>query len=299
MTVSGSEANHWPTMRAGSNVTVVAPAGPFDLGGFERGLSALRRRYRVRVSDDIYTRSGYFAGDDSRRIREFNDALSDTDCEAIIAARGGYGCARILPHLNFSQLRTHPKLLIGFSDITALHAQWYRMGIGSLHGTMVASLGNASSEQRARLFEAMEGRLPDAFAGLTCIAGGHAEGALFGGNLAVLSSLLGTPYAPDFDDGVLFIEDVGERPYRVDRLLTTLHLGGYLGRLAAVIVGAFTSGDPGADGVHVADVIQERLGSLHCPVVSGMPCGHIHNNCPLPLGARVAVDGNQGRVELL
>jgi len=283
----------------GARIAVVAPSGPFDRERFELGLAVLRQRYEVTSRADVHAQQGYLAGSDARRASEINDALSDPDVDAIIAARGGYGATRLLPHLDVRPLMRRPKLLVGFSDVTALHAQWRTASVGSLHGTMVAALGAAPPAQRQRMLDALEGRFEPITHNLESLTRGRAEGSLFGGNLAVLCSLLGTPYAPPFAGGVLFLEDVGERPYRVDRMLTSLLLSGQLHQVAAIVLGQFTEAAAGPDGVTVEDVIKERLGTLPCPVVVGLPSGHIQDNLELPFGRRVCVDAQAASVTLL
>ena len=177
-------------------IQVVAPSSPFPVDEFERGVERLRARYDVRYDPAIVTRSGYFAGDDDRRARELLAAIADDQVHAIVAARGGYGATRLLPRLEVAHVASHPKLLVGFSDVTALHALWARAGLQSMHGAMVAGLGRAPEAQVERWCAAAEGAPPPPLRGLRAIAGGRGSGPLLGGNLAVLTALVGTPYAP-------------------------------------------------------------------------------------------------------
>ena len=277
----------------GSVLRVVAPAGPFDAEAFELGASFLRTRYEVRHRPDVLERSGYLAGDDSRRLEELQEALADPDAVAIVAVRGGYGATRLLPHLGEDIVRASDKLLVGFSDITALHALWQRAGLPSIHGSMVAALGRAESEPRERWLASLEGG-PRALEGLERWRGTSAEGTLVGGNLAVLAALVGTPFAPPLDGSLLLLEDVGERPYRLDRMLTTLRQAGWLERVAGVVVGDLERCHSGADGVEARDVFLERLGSLPIPVVAGAPVGHGSRNESLWLGTRYILDAEAG-----
>jgi muramoyltetrapeptide carboxypeptidase len=282
----------------GARIQLIAPAGPFDAAAFERGVTRLRERYDVRFEPEIVARHGYLAGDDARRARELKAALATPDVDAIIAARGGYGVTRILPLMAADEVRKHAPLLVGFSDITALHALWAHAAVSSIHGSMVAVLGDASAALFARFVDALEGRFPASFDGLDPLSPGVAEGVLLGGNLAVLTALLGTPAFPPLDDAVLFLEDVNERPYRVDRMLTTwLHAGAFRG-VRAIVLGAFELGEPGSDGVMLADVLRERLSRLSIPVAAGLPAGHIDDNAELPFGRRVTLDTNVGRLYL-
>ncbi len=263
----------------------MAPSGPFDEAAFDAGIAFLRRRYEVRVDDEVRAKAGYLAGDDARRLDELR--------RAIVCARGGYGATRLLEELEPVEVRRARKLLVGFSDITALHALWARAGVGSMHGPMVTWLGHASEEARAAWVAALEGRTLHA-RGLERLVGGQAEGLLLGGNLAVLAALVGTPFAPPLRDAVLFLEDVGEAPYRVDRLLTQLRHAGWLHAVRGVVLGEFARCAPGVHGVSVQTVLAERLSGLGIPVVAGLAAGHGAVNHALPFGARVTLDADAG-----
>jgi muramoyltetrapeptide carboxypeptidase len=229
-----------------------------------------------------------------RRLEELQSAVDDPELDAIMAARGGYGATRLLDALDLRSLKARPKLLIGFSDITALHAVWSRAGLGSIHGPMAAAVGRVGDAELARVIEAIEGRYVRELTGLRAIAPGRACGPLAGGNLAVLCALLGTPYMPDLSGAVLLLEDVGERPYRVDRMLTSLRQSGALRDVAGILLGAFTHAEPGSDGMTIDDVLVDRLASLGVPVLAGAPIGHIDRNEPVPLGALIELDSAAG-----
>jgi muramoyltetrapeptide carboxypeptidase len=281
-------------LRPGARIRLIAPSGPFDRDEFERGVDRLRARYEVSFDPSIALRRGYFAGDDARRGGELQRAIDDDAVDAIVAVRGGYGATRLLPMLDLQPLAQRPKLLVGFSDISALHAQWARAGLGSIHGPMVAGLGRGQPAQVERWQRAVEGALPPQLNQLRTIAPGRARGPLLGGNLAVLTALIGTPYLPDLDGCVLFLEDVNERPHRVDRMLTTWLQAGLLHKPAAIALGAFTNSAQAGDSVTIDDVLQERLGAIGVPVLSGVPSGHIDDNLELPLGAYVELDAGAG-----
>jgi muramoyltetrapeptide carboxypeptidase len=288
-----------PALRPGDRIAVIAPSSPFDHDAFEAGLAGLRQRYRVQYDEGLFTRAGYLAGDDSRRLGELTRALDDPDVRAIVAARGGYGATRLLDELPAERVARAGKLLVGFSDITALHALWARAGLRSIHGPMVAALGRGSPSHLARWFDAVEGSPPEPLQGLDCLAPGVTEGPLLGGNLAVLTALVGTPHGPPLDGAVLFLEDVGERPYRVDRMLTTLRQAGWLDRIAGIALGAFTEAAAGPDGVTVREVLLDRLAGLGVPVVASIPAGHLDDNLELPFGAPVRLDGHAGSLQFL
>jgi muramoyltetrapeptide carboxypeptidase len=288
-----------PALTPGAHIRVVAPASPFPGADFEAGVERLRQRYRVSFDEGIFAREGFLAGSDERRLAELRAALSDPDVDALVAARGGYGVTRLLDRLSPEEVAAAPKLLVGFSDVTALHALWARAGLRSIHGPMVAALGRAEPAWVERWIAAVEGEPMAAASNLTALTPGIAEGPLVGGNLALLAALCGTPHAPPIDGAVLFLEDVGEAPYRVDRMLTTLRHAGWLVRVAAVVLGLFTACDPRPDGRTVEEVLRERLGDLSVPVVAGLNAGHEPNNVEIPLGARARVDAGRGVVTYL
>jgi muramoyltetrapeptide carboxypeptidase len=291
--VSRSNFLHRP-LGPGARIALVAPSSPFDADAFERGVEKLRRRYEVSYSAEIFEHKGYLAGSDELRLRELRAALANPKLDAIIAARGGYGATRIAPLIAADDVRKRSPLLVGFSDITALHALWAHAGVSSLHASMVAALGRASDAQLERFCAALEDRFPEHHGGLTTLAPGVAEGILLGGNLAVLTALIGTSLFPPLHDAVLFIEDVGERPYRVDRMLTTWRHAGVLRGVRGIVLGAFEQGEAGADGVTLDDVLRERLHDLAIPVAASFPAGHIDDNHELPFGRRVTLDASHG-----
>jgi muramoyltetrapeptide carboxypeptidase len=257
-------------------------------------VAKLRSRYEVSYEPEILTRKGFLAGSDEQRLRALQTALTSPEVDAIIAARGGYGATRIAPLIAATEVRRHSPLLVGFSDITALHALWAHAGVSSLHASMVAALGRASEPLFERFCAALEGRFPERWGNLTTFAPGIAEGILLGGNLAVLSALVGTGLFPPLRDAVLFLEDIGERPYRVDRMLTTWRHASAFRGVRGIVLGAFEQAEPGADGVTIDDVLRERLSDLGIPIVAGFPAGHIEDNHELPFGRRVTLDADRG-----
>ncbi|MEM9281008.1 MAG: LD-carboxypeptidase [Verrucomicrobiota bacterium] len=278
----------------GSRLAIVAPAGPFDEEAFRCGVSWLRQFYRVDHSPEIFSKEGFLAGSDERRLHELTSAIANPEIDAILCARGGYGATRLLPGVDLAAIRAANKLLVGFSDITALHALWANAGVYSLHAPMVASLGNASDEVQRLWKNAIEG--PGSSRGWQLSRlnpdSPNSSGRFMGGNLAVLTALNGTAYGPPLDDAILFVEDVGERPYRVDRMLTTLSQSGWFDRINGLVIGAFTDGDPGPDGVSLDEVFARWFSSATFPVLKGLPAGHVSHNEPLPFGGLAVIDGN-------
>lgn len=280
----------------GAHLRVIAPAGPFNRESFDSGIEWLRQRYQVTFSDDIYSKAGYFAGNDERRLSELNQAIADPEVDAILCARGGFGCTRLLPGLDEGAIARANKTIIGFSDITALHSLWARAGVRSIHAPMVASLGRASDGIRHAWVESVENQNEFSTWELERVntsGADAAEGRFFGGNLAVLTALVGTPYAPPLDGCVLFVEDVGERPYRVDRMLTTLRQAGWFDNIAGLVLGTFTEGDPGPDGIAVDDVFGSHFDLAPFPVLKGLPVGHIDENQPVSFGGPARIEMNK------
>lgn len=280
----------------GSRLGIIAPAGPFDTDAFEKGIAWLRTRYEVHHRPDIYDREGYFAGSDARRLDELREAIGNPEIDAILCARGGYGSTRLLPFLDPSEVTRAGKLMIGFSDVTALHALWRRAGVPSVHAPMVAALGDAVPEVRDAWVETVENpertRTWD-LERMCNTSDREVAGILFGGNLAVLAALNGTDFVPPLEDTILFLEDVGERPYRIDRMLTTLAQSGWFDRISGVVLGAFTEGDPGPDGVHLEEVMERHFADSELPVLRGLPAGHISDNHAIPLGLRATISGSK------
>ncbi len=277
---------------------MVAPSGPLPEEPFTRGLAWLRERYRVIVADDVMTRSGFLAGDDARRRSELRAALVAAGVKAVIAGRGGYGAMRLLDEISgdrsvLGSLVASPRWIVGFSDVTALHVEAARLGVASIHGPNVTGLGTEAN--REAWVAALE-RPGDAsvWPGLTVLhEGAEAVGPVHGGNLALLHAMAASGRLAMPSGAVLLLEDVDERPYRVDRMLTSLLLGGHLARASAVVLGGFTRCDPAPDGVRVEEVLRERTASLGVLVVAGAPFGHGEINRAFVLG-RDAVVSTKG-----
>lgn len=290
-------------LRPGDRVAVVAPSGPFEPAALAAGVAWLRTRYRVEDDPRVLERRGYLAGDDATRAASLLDAVCDPSVRAIVAARGGYGSMRVLELVGpalAEALARDPKPLVGFSDITALHALWSRAGVRSIHGPMVAAIGAGTCDVRDRdaMISVLEGALPERWEGLEVWRPGDARGRAAGGNLALVAALAGTPWAVPLEGAVLFLEDVTERPYRVDRMLTTLRLSGALRGVRAVVLGDFHECAPGPDGVHVEEVLRERLCDLGVPVLAGGGFGHGTNQRVIVMGAEVRV-GSDGILEFV
>jgi muramoyltetrapeptide carboxypeptidase len=285
-----------PRLRPGDGVRIIAPAGPVPRPEFEAGAALLAARYRLRYDPGtLFRATGYLAGSDEERVEELHAALRDPEARAVVLARGGYGLLRILPFLDRDLLRANPKPIVGFSDGTALLAWAAGAGVASVHGPVVTQLARLPEEDRTALFGLLEGPGPGLLlSDLEAPIPGRVRGPLVGGNLEVFSRLLGTPYLPELDGAVLVLEDVGERPYRVDRLITHLDLAGVFNAVSAVVVGDFSGcqekPDSGQPSPPVEEVLLERLGRLAIPVAFGGTVGHGKRNVALPYGTDVELD---------
>ncbi len=277
---------------------VVAPSSTFARDALQAGVRRLGEHFDVRCDPRVYDRAGFLAGDDSMRAEILVAALRDPDVRVVFVARGGYGCTRVLEIAGEAlrdALVRDPKPIVGFSDVTALHALWYAAGVVSVHGPMVAAIGRGTvrEEDVRALIASLDGGPAGDWNDLDVVVAGAAEGKSFGGNLAVLTSLCGTRHFPDLNGTVLFLEDVTEKPYRIDRMLTTLRMAGAFTGVRAFVLGDFVDCEPGPDGVGADDVLAERLCDLGVPIVRGAPFGHGTRNAPIAFGSGVLVaDGS-------
>jgi muramoyltetrapeptide carboxypeptidase len=288
-----------PPLRPGDTVRIIAPSGPFDAALVWRGIGWLSSRYHVQFDRRIFERQGYLAGPDAHRLAELNSALACPTARAIIAARGGYGLGRIVGDARLDALREHPKWLVGFSDITALHVELNARGIASLHAHNVAGIGRGDAPGRELWLGALEASdRPRILPGLACWHPGRARGPILGGNLTVLFSSIAAGRVRLPEGAILVLEDVGEAPYRIDRMLTALIAGEALRPVAGLVLGEFTDCAPGRHGVTAAEVLRERLVPLGLPLAAGLPVGHGRHNLPIHLGFDATLDAGLGRLEI-
>jgi muramoyltetrapeptide carboxypeptidase len=280
-------------LASGDRIAVVAPAGPFDWEKFEDGLAVLRQWGLVPVlGPHVAVRRGFLAGEDSERAADIKAFLRDPELKAIICARGGYGCLRLLPLLEAVDLNGQAKWLIGFSDVTVLHHFLYaRAGWVTLHGPLVTTLATANEVSRDHLWSLLSGTAanPLHYPLAETLLPGVAAGTLLGGNLATLCHLLGTHYQPDFTGCLLLLEEVGEAPYRIDRMLTQMGLAGCFDGLAGVVLGQFTGCGAWEE---IRAIVSERLAPYGIPLAAGLVAGHGASNLALPLGLQATLDAS-------
>jgi muramoyltetrapeptide carboxypeptidase len=269
---------------------------------------------KVKVGSNFKNRFGHLAGTDEERAADFNAMFADPEVKAIICLRGGSGAARILPLIDYEQVKANPKPLLGYSDITALHCALYsQTGLISFHGPNGSGSWNSFHanqfqqlffDQKLLSFKNEVTKGDDLVAKgnrIQTLTKGTVEGKILGGNLTVLTALSGTPYYPDFQDAILFIEDVGEDPYRIDRMMSTLKLNGTLGKIKGFVFGQCSDCKPGSGyGAFTVDQIMDQyIIPLNIPAYIGAMIGHISKQFIIPVGARVRLNADQGSITLL
>ncbi len=301
-----------PRLNKGDLLGLVSPASPIaDPSRIDRGVRYLEGLgYRVLLGKSVTAVHGYLAGTDEQRAADLHAFFARKDVRAILCVRGGYGTPRLLSLLDYRLVRRNPKIFVGYSDITALQlALWKRAGLVTFHGPMVgvdmADTMDAFTEEifwNLLTSDRKQGKikLPDDTA--ITVFPGRGTGRLLGGNLALIVSLLGTPYQPSFSGSVLFLEDIGEEPYRIDRMLVQLRNTRILGRSAAILAGQFTDcvpEDKSKPSLTVDQLLSEAASSTRRPLLAHLPFGHENPKMTIPLGIRARVDAGARQIELL
>lgn len=292
-------------LRPGDTIGVVAPAAAIDRDHLQRGVDFLRAQgYRVALAPHVLCKDRVLAGTDAQRAQDVTAMFADPAIKAIMAARGGYGAGRILPLLDYAALTATPKIFLGYSDLTfLLNALWERTGLICFHGPVVAKdLSHGIEGEAARHLRHLLGGELEGFAleGRQTIHPGQAQGRLIGGCLSILVAMLGTPYAPDFAGRILFLEDTGERAYRIDRMLVQLKQAGALAQVAGIVVGGMKAPGGSADEQRlIGEFIAEQTAALGVPVMDGIDAGHGTGNFTLPIGAMARLDAGGKRLEIL
>ena len=297
----------YPVIGPGTRVALVAPAGPIklpsDLDRAKKNAELLN--WEPVLGANVRERDGYFAGSDEERLGDLNAALRDDSIGAVWCLRGGYGAMRLLDALDWDALRRHPKAVIGYSDITALHcAIGRRCTLASIHGpTARARLTEFSARSLRAAVLRDDNPCGVAEEGRTLVTG-RARGRLVGGNLALLAALHGTPYEPDYQGAILVLEDVNEAAYRIERMLLQLRLSGSLQRCAGIVFGSFTNtgetDDKSLGGTRTVDeVLQEAAAAAGVPAFCGAPVGHIDDQWSLPMGIDAELDADAHRLTVI
>lgn len=319
-------------LKTGDLIAVVAPAGPVHEAALAGGVKVLENQgFRVTVGEHVTASRGYLAGSDEARAEDLNLALADPAVRGIVCARGGYGAMRLLPMVDFAAARNDPKVFVGYSDVTALHLAFARRaGLVTFHGPMVESLGGGLTRLTLEGFvRAVTSTapldilpMPADYPAPRVVSAGRATGFLVGGNLSLVASLMGTPYELDTRGKLLLLEDAGEMPYRIDRMLAQLALSGKLAQCAGVALGEMVgcgpepaptaeaapaspagAAPPAPDAraaplpsLSLDEAITNHLAALGRPVIAGLPCGHGRDKWTLPLGVTATVDGYKARL---
>ncbi len=286
-------------IKKGQKVCVIAPSGALrEPERFQQGIEIWRNRgYKIHIPENIDQNWGYLAGTDGDRYQQFLQAWNDPECLAIITARGGYGCTRLLEQIVWQDLNPNPKWLIGFSDITAL--LWglaANLGIASIHGAVLTTLAAEPDWATEKLFDWLEGESQTITLGGTGWGLGKATGTLLAGNLNVATHLIGTSGFPDLENVILALEDVAESPYKVDRMLTQWRSLGLLKKVKGIALGRFSRSEPTPNypSLSMVEVWRDRLEDLQIPIVVDLPFGHDGTNIPLVIGAEAQLDGDTG-----
>ncbi len=298
-----------PPLVSGGKVAIVSPASPEKAEKFDAAMKRLTS-WGYAAFEGSHARSSvhYFAGQDVDRAADFNSFLRDSSVTAIIAARGGYGCSRLLPLIDYETASENPKIILGGSDLTSiLWAIHQKTGLVTFFGPMALQIGQGLDDFSLECFQnalkgSLKGRLipPDGCSPFTIIPG-KARGKLIGGCLSLVTSLLGTEYFGDVSGKILFLEEIGEKPFRIDRMLTHLRNAGVFDSIAGVILGDFYNcwTDDDDDSPDLPEMIKEIIGDRKVPVIAGLPFGHAERKMTLPLGIQVEVDADNAELTFL
>jgi muramoyltetrapeptide carboxypeptidase len=270
-----------------------------DRPGLETGVNILKSHgLHVHFSKHVFDQNGYLAGSDSARLEDLHSMYENRDINAVFCARGGYGCMRLLDKINYELIRENPKIFMGFSDVTALLLAVYKQtDMVTFHGPMIGGLSSSAQEallDSIGLLEASQGMRINLRGG-TVLSRGRASGPMVGGNLTLVCHLIGTGYLPPVADAIFFLEEKGEAPYRIDRMLTHLSLTGIFRSLGGIILGTFQQC---GEEKEITRLLREKFAGLGIPIMTGLPAGHGVCNRAIPIGLPVDFDTDTGTVTL-
>ncbi len=298
------------TLSLGDTIGVVAPSGPSCLANVEKGIVVLEDMgFKVKIGMSCYSKYGYLAGKDELRAGDINSMFADDDIDGIICLRGGYGTPRILEKIDYDNIRKNPKVYVGYSDITAIHIAINQIsGLVTFHGPMITSdiIHNFQGFSKESLLNTItnNGVIGDVKnpneENIQCFYRGKAEGRIIGGNLALICSTLGTPYEIDTRNKLLFLEDIGEEPYRVDRMLTQLRLAGKLQEVSGIILGDWNNCVPEnpEKSLTLMEVFEDIILPLKKPTIANVKAGHCSPMITLPFGINAFMDADTGKLAI-
>ncbi|NOY76772.1 MAG: LD-carboxypeptidase [Calditrichaeota bacterium] len=292
-----------PALREGDTIGIISPASPMIRERLEKGVAYLKDRgFSVVLGRHVYDQHGYLAGTDEARLEDIHAMFANPEVKAIISSRGGYGTPRLVPFLDYALIRKHPKILVGYSDLTSLQLAIYsQTGLVTYSGPMAAvEMGKGIDPFTEEHFwpHLLAGQFYSEYPAvpespLVRVHPGKARGTLLGGCLSMINPILGTPYQPDFRGAILILEDVGEEPYRVDRYLSHYRSAGILQQVAGIIFSQFVDCNPGDDpSLTIDEVIEDYTAGLEIPVVKNFLYGHLDRKFTVPIGATVELDAD-------
>lgn len=292
---------------AGSTIRLVSPASPLTREKVEFMSTLLEGQdFQVQFSKHCFDSNDYLAGSDKDRAADLMDAFADSEVDAVLCSRGGYGCARLFPYLELDRIASSKKLFLGFSDVTTLHVALNNLGFPTVHAPMALTLSSPREPWvYDSFFAALRGQdpIPEAAPRGTALSPGTGEGQVVGGCLCLLCDTIGTPHALDVEGRILIIEDVDENPHRIDAMLTHLLNAGIVQKAAGIVIGEMTRSDERCDegigGKPWREIVRDRFGALGVPTIIDFPFGHNKNMLSLPLGVKARLDANQGTLEYL
>lgn len=293
------------SLKKGDKIAIISPAGSVEPSQLEKGIEMIKSKgFEPVLGKNLYTKfsNGYnYAGTEEQRLKDMNWALNDSEISAVWASRGGYGCQHLVEGLNLKEFTKNPKWYIGYSDNTVIQSFLLKKGFASIHGqTIKTSSFGVTEESYDLIFDILKGKKPKYSLESNQFNKGNIEGELIGGNLALIYALLGTKYSFDFKDKILFIEDIGENFYALDRMIMSLELAGVFKKIKGLIVGGMTNmGDEKDNGQYEESfdefankLISEKIAKYNFPTVFNFPNGHIKDNRPLIIGSQVKVKVN-------
>ncbi|AHX17563.1 LD-carboxypeptidase [Bacillus cereus] len=281
-------------LKQGDTVMIIAPSGPPTIENVLKGVNVLQEMgLSVIIGKSVYEKYGFLAGSDQVRLDDIHEAFTNNEVKAVFCARGGYGSARLLPHIQYEIIRQNPKIFWGYSDITALHNAFSRYAkLITFHGPMIEELGKGIDSLSLSSFNQLFHPYSTILSASECIvSSSHSTvtGTLVGGNLAVLTSIIGSPYEINTDNTLLLLEDIGEEPYRIDRMLNQLLLSGKFNECRGVIFTSCHDCTPSKPSQSLQTILYEYFTPYAIPVLFGLPIGHISPNIGIPLGATATI----------